>query len=117
MLALKEPSESEAERARDAARLKELETRLGGIGGEKGPSRVGEHINQANMAWRMVTELVAGLLLGLGIGYGLDLLFGTSPIMLVVFILLGFVAGVKVLMRTAAEMGKKPGHPGKDEGE
>lgn len=69
------------------------------------------------MAWRMVTELVAGLLLGLGIGYGLDHLFGTSPIMLVIFILLGLVAGVKTMMRTAAEIGSKPDQPGTDEGE
>ena len=39
--------------------------------------------------------------------------FRTSPILLVVFILLGFVAGVKTMLRTAAEMaGPADGTPG-----
>ncbi|MBV0913106.1 AtpZ/AtpI family protein [Anianabacter salinae] len=63
-----------------------------------------EHYSQANVAWRMVIELVSGLGLGFAIGYGLDILLGTMPIFLVVFIGLGFAAGVKVMMRTAAEL-------------
>lgn len=112
-----ERPESEAERARDAARLQELEDRLRKAGETPLVSRAGEHFSQANMAWRMVTELVAGLLLGFGVGYGLDYLFGTLPFMLVIFVLLGLVAGVKTMMRTAAEIGKKPGASGDHEGE
>jgi hypothetical protein len=55
-------------------------------------------------AWRMVTELVAGLLVGFGIGLGLDALFGTRPWLLVLFTLLGFWAGIRVMMRTAREL-------------
>lgn len=51
----------------------------------------------------MVIELVAGILIGFAIGYGLDAVLGTMPIFLVVFILLGFAAGVRVMMRTATE--------------
>ena len=58
----------------------------------------------ANMAWRMVIELVAGIAIGFGIGYGLDWLFGTLPIFLISFIGLGFVAGVRTMMRTAQEV-------------
>jgi ATP synthase protein I len=42
----------------------------------------------------MVTELVVGMLMGLGIGYGLDHLFGTMPLFLIIFTILGFAAGV-----------------------
>jgi ATP synthase protein I len=59
---------------------------------------------QGSLAWRMVTELVSGMLLGLGIGYGLDALLGTRPVFLVVFALLGFAAGVRTMMRTANEV-------------
>ncbi len=52
----------------------------------------------------MVTELVAGLGLGAAIGYGLDILVGTLPWGLIVFTLLGFVAGVKTMLRTAGEI-------------
>lgn len=77
---------------------------------------MGKDFSQANMAWRMVTELVAGMVLGFGIGYGLDWLFGTMPILLILFTLLGLVAGIKTMMRTAGEIGKQPGNPGNDEG-
>ncbi|KAJ54685.1 ATP synthase F0 subunit I [Actibacterium mucosum KCTC 23349] len=63
-----------------------------------------EHYSQAQMAWRMVIELVAGLGIGFGIGYGLDALFGTRPFLMVLFILLGFAAGVQTMMRTAKEI-------------
>lgn len=66
-----------------------------------------EHYSLAQQGWRMVTELVAGLLIGFGIGYGLDALFGTLPIFLVLFTLLGFVAGVRTMMRTAQEIQEK----------
>ena len=49
----------------------------------------------------MVTELGAGLVIGLCIGFGLDSLFGTLPIFLVLFVLLGFAAGVKTMLRSA----------------
>lgn len=58
------------------------------------------------MAWRMVIELVAGIAIGFGIGYGLDWLFGTLPIFLILFIGFGFVAGVRTMMRTAQEVQK-----------
>ncbi len=59
------------------------------------------------MAWRMIIELVTGMLIGMGIGYGLDVLFGTLPICLILFSLLGFAAGIKTMLRTAAEMKTK----------
>ena len=66
-----------------------------------------EHFSGAQQGWRMVTELVAGLLIGLSFGYGLDWLFGTLPIFLVLFTLLGFAAGVNVMLRTAKEVQKE----------
>ncbi len=65
---------------------------------------VGETLTQANTAWQMVIELVVGIAIGVGMGYGLDSLFGTMPWMLIVFTLLGFAAGVRTMMRTAAGM-------------
>ena len=107
----------QAERARDAERLRDLEARLGEKTGVQAPSRGEEHFSQANMAWRMVTELVAGLAIGFGIGFGLDYLFGTTPLLMVVFVLFGLAAGVKTMLRTANEIGKTPGRPGDDKGE
>ena len=66
--------------------------------------RVDEHYSAANLAWRMVIELVAGLGIGFGIGYGLDLLLGTIPIFLVLFTMLGLAAGIKTMLRSAKEI-------------
>jgi ATP synthase protein I len=62
---------------------------------------------QSSLAWRMVTELVAGMGLGVGIGYGLDSLFGTMPLFLMLFSVLGFAAGVRTMMRTADDVRNK----------
>lgn len=66
-----------------------------------------EHYSMAQMGWRMVIELVVGLAIGFGMGYGLDRLFGTLPIFMVIFIGFGLAAGVKTMMRTAAEVQEK----------
>ncbi|MFV0245012.1 MAG: AtpZ/AtpI family protein [Qingshengfaniella sp.] len=91
------------------ARMKALDARLTAARASIAPrkSHQEQKYSQANMAWRMVTELVAGLGIGFGVGYGLDWLFGTTPFLMVLFILLGFAAGVKTMMRTAAEMQNK----------
>lgn len=87
-----------------ADRLKALEARIKAAKGEERKSHSEEHYSQANMAWRMVIELVAGLAIGFGIGYGLDAVFNTTPIFMVLFIFFGLAAGVKTMMRSAAEM-------------
>jgi ATP synthase protein I len=51
--------------------------------------------------FRLSSELVAGVVVGAGIGWGIDRLFGVSPWGLIVFLLLGFVAGVLNVMRSA----------------
>jgi ATP synthase protein I len=92
--------------ADDAARrLKALEAKIAAAKGTKEVRHHSdEHYSQAHLAWRMVIELVAGLGIGLGIGYGLDYAFGTLPIFLILFVLLGFAAGVKTMMRSAREI-------------
>ena len=55
----------------------------------------------AHLGWRMVVDLVAGVGIGAVMGYGLDSLFGTMPVLLAVFTLLGFAAGVNLMLRTA----------------
>lgn len=55
-------------------------------------------------AWRMVIELVSGLAIGFGLGYGLDIVLGTLPIFMIIFTLLGFVAGIRTMLSTAKEV-------------
>ena len=75
--------------------------------GNKPEKKVEDHHKAAQLAWRMVIELVAGLGIGFGIGYGLDFLFGTMPVFLVGFTMLGFIAGVRTMLRSAKEIQEK----------
>ena len=61
----------------------------------------------AEVGWRMIIELTAGVFIGFGLGYGLDFLFSTKPVFILLLTLLGFMAGVKTMMRSARELQEK----------
>jgi len=90
----------------DLERLRAFDERLARMKKVQAPesNKVADGHEMAQHAWRMVTELVAGILIGFGVGFGLDTLFGTMPLFLVLFILLGLVAGIRVMMRSAQEV-------------
>ncbi|WP_224813642.1 AtpZ/AtpI family protein [Hasllibacter sp. MH4015] len=92
----------------DEDRLRALEARIAAAKSKADPERdhMEEHYSQAQLAWRMVIELVAGLGIGFGIGYGLDWALGTTPWLMVVFVILGFIAGVRTMIRSAQEIQK-----------
>ena len=95
-------------------RLKRLEDRIAAArAGRAEPARGHQReFTQGSIAWRMVIELVVGMVLGLAIGFGLDAAFGTRPVFLVVFALLGFAAGVRTMLRTAQDMKSGRGEAG-----
>jgi ATP synthase protein I len=51
---------------------------------------------------RVGVELVSAMLVAVAIGYGLDRLFGTRPILMAVFVLLGGAAGILNVWRLFA---------------
>lgn len=70
---------------------------------------------------RIGTEMVAALLIGLAIGYGLDQWLGTAPWFMILFLFFGMAAGVSNVYRLASgmDMGvgwRRPGDKG-DKGE
>lgn len=90
--------------APDPQKLKDLEGRIAAAqkANEPAPPPDRQH-RQANAAWRMVIELVTGIVVGFGMGYGLDGLMGTGPIFMLIFLVLGFAAGIRVMMQTAQQ--------------
>jgi len=70
-------------------------------------SRMEGEAHAASVAIRMVTELVTGIGIGAAMGYGLDAAFGTLPLFLIVMGILGFAAGVKVMLRSAEELNRR----------
>ena len=53
------------------------------------------------LGFRLSSELVAGVVVGAAIGWGVDRWLSTSPFGLIVFLLLGFTAGVVNVVRSA----------------
>ncbi|HEY0106831.1 MAG TPA: AtpZ/AtpI family protein [Rhizomicrobium sp.] len=64
---------------------------------------------QMGIAGRFATELVAALLVGGALGWGIDWLFGhfgvhTRPVFLIAMVVLGAAAGIRNVMRAAGEI-------------
>jgi ATP synthase protein I len=62
-------------------------------------------------AMRLSSEFIAGIVVGVGLGWIIDYAAGTSPWGLIIFLLLGFGAGVLNVLRSAgmvAEAGLRP---------
>jgi ATP synthase protein I len=101
-----------------AMRLRRLGERLGQVHPERRPGGIaGERPNAASSAiargFRLSAELVAGVLVGAAIGWLLDRRLRISPWGMIVFLLLGFAAGVLNVMRVAGVLPvKRPGTPG-----
>ena len=51
------------------------------------------------VAFHVVSELVGGVVCGLAIGWGIDGFFGTRPVFIAVFLVLGCVAAVLNVVR------------------
>ena len=65
--------------------------------------------SQLGIAGRFSTELVAALIVGGGLGWGIDWLFGrfgyhTRPVFMLVFFVLGAAAGILNVVRAAKEI-------------
>ena len=61
------------------------------------------------MGFRLSSELVAGVGVGALLGWAFDRLLSTSPFGLIVFVLLGFTAGVVNVIRSAGVAPNKTG--------
>src|SRR3954465_2102700 len=108
-----QPSSDEAALS---ARLGSLDQRLSEIRGSRKPGTAqsgGEQdaaqakASAMAVGLRLSSELVAGVLVGAALGWGFDRLLSTSPWGFIVFLLLGFTAGVVNVMRAAGVMAKQ----------
>jgi ATP synthase protein I len=101
----KKSTDPNSEEAALSARLKGLGAKLDETERAKPTDNdSGKYVSDpAAMAkgFRLSTELVAGVIVGAIIGWALDKLLGISPWGLIVFLLLGFAAGVLNVMRAA----------------
>jgi ATP synthase protein I len=100
-----EREQPDADEAVLSARLRRLGERLDHQSGRPPDSAPGARATSDPSAiargFRLSSELVAGVLVGAAIGWLLDRVLGISPWGMIVFLLLGFAAGVLNVMRVA----------------
>ena len=58
------------------------------------------------LAFRLSTDLVAGLIVGGVMGWSIDRWLGTAPWFLIVFFILGIAAGIFNVLKTAKNLNK-----------
>jgi len=94
------------------ARLADLNARLNAVKSRHAVDEIepsGGRGAALGMAFRLATELVAGILVGGFIGWQLDKWLDTTPLFLLVFFALGFAAGIYNVIRTARAMQLRAG--------
>lgn len=97
--------------------LRSLGDRLDAIRRKRQSRGKGPPPTALGIAFRFSTEMVAGLLVGGGIGYGIDWLAGTRPIFLIVFFVLGAAAGILNVVRAAREINAQMAADANDAGD
>ena len=65
------------------------------------PSKSDGAAQDYSKGYRLVSEFVAGILVGAAVGYGLDRLFNTLPLFMIIFLMVGFGAGILNMARAA----------------
>jgi ATP synthase protein I len=88
----------------DPERLRELGAKLDEVRQRETEKRKDTPRSPAGIVMRLSTELVAAPLVGAAIGFGLDWVFGTRPVLTLVVFVLGAITGVRNVMRTAKEL-------------
>ena len=68
-----------------------------------------KNTDSLNIYYRVGTELLAGLIIGAGIGWTIDQWLNTTPLFLIIFFILGGVAGIYNLWRILTGNGLKMG--------
>lgn len=90
-------------------RLDTLDGKLSKAKGLRQPPVDAEGRGRAmGQAFKLSIELIAGVAVGGFIGWALDQLFGTKPILMLVFLVLGAASGIMNVMRTAKSMQGEP---------
>lgn len=96
------------------ARLDALKAELGSAQArdeaeQKGKPGAGENASALGAGMRAASELVAGILVGTGLGFMLDRYFGTKPWFLIILMMMGMAAGFRNIYR----LGMRPTNPPK----
>lgn len=109
-----DPERAEPSEAELAARLHALDRRLDRKAEqERAASAAGKPDNSGfASALSLSSVFVSAILVGAGMGWGIDRFFGVAPWGMILFMLLGFCAGTLNVMRSAGRISSRAGKQG-----
>ncbi len=88
----------------DQERLDDLGRKIEAARGPTTESKPAQSSGSVGIAYRLASELIAGLLLGVILGWGFDRFFGTRPWGTLFFLVLGLAAAMINVIRTAQKL-------------
>lgn len=89
-------------------RLEKLDTRLDELRNRGDPRAAARRDRSAlTQGMRIASELIASILVGSIIGWQLDKWLSTTPVLLIIFFLLGTAAGLRAVLRGADALSKQ----------
>lgn len=97
-----DPREARAKTRQMADRIRQMSGTRDGVAAAQAARH--REVTGMSRGFRLASEFVAAIFVGAIIGWGIDSFLGTLPIFLVVFLMTGFAAGVRNVIRTAADM-------------
>lgn len=103
------PKAERAETRKLAERIRKMTGKRRGV--EAAHAVRQREVTGMGRGFRLASEFVAAIFVGTGIGWILDSLLNTIPIFFIVFMMTGFAAGVRNVIRTAAEMNAEAPQP------
>lgn len=86
--------------------LDRLQAKIDKLKKPEGDSSTPSNADMAQ-AIRFVTDLMAGVIMGAGVGYFIDKWLNTMPLFMIAGLFLGMAAGVKNMLRSAKLIDKK----------
>jgi ATP synthase protein I len=95
----------------DEEALERLNKRLDALSARTTRKRSGYSEEASGAGYKLVAELVSGVLGGLGLGWLVDHYAGTSPFGLIVGLLLGTIAAIYLVVKTASRMSDRSRGP------
>jgi ATP synthase protein I len=87
--------------------LRRLDKRLDAFAAGREPKIAYQDARAAGDGYRLLAELIGGILGGLGLGWGFDQLVHTSPFGMIAGLLIGLTVSVFVIVRQAGQMSAK----------
>ena len=94
-------------------RGRDLDQRLNAARRRARPAKPEKSTGELGAAMRIAVDLVAGIAVGVFVGWLLDRWLGTGPWLLILFFVLGSAAGIRNVFKTAEALNRQAGQSGR----